>query len=370
MFKKIVFMLAFLAMAGCKQETAVNTNAVEKTKPLGGSPYKAHLIFTGICTFVHHNGLNQTVAEIPTHDMNMNSDDGEPIHAHRAFLVIDTSKFAVKPALGVRPEMYGPNGKYAIFWLTDAELSLWDTSKNGSWTQYKSCPYASDVKDVNVVPHIGEHCSASASNVVPLEATVRLSGPTEGTITPYVASNDLYKFATKAVHDQDPLLQGVDPVRIAQIIDWSFPLPLEEPLVLYRAKPSVSPVREPFLTIERINKTDPDVAIVLGSAPEDELKDALDSKTSSAQPGRPDYHFEIYYDRCSPRKPKHQKPIPYYSTTVAGCAEQRPPWMPDWAWPDVTQTQPLHAVGTLAITSTVAPSGIVGGVNCGPDQVP
>src|SRR5207249_3626887 len=130
-------------------------------------------------------------------------------------------------------------------------------------------------------------------------------------------------------------------------------------------------VRRPLVTIERPSGPF-DVAIVIGSAPEQDLKRALARKTGGGGPPEPDHHFEVYYDRCRP--PVSVKRIPQPLLVQDGCDDTPPWWMPDWVWPQTEKTsdrpsshmRSAYKAGNtpLQVESLRA---VVGGVDCGPD---
>jgi hypothetical protein len=387
--RHVIFALALVcpAILCCKNESSTNqprtasrenaeqAGAARKTRGEGlaapsgaASATYAHVVFTGIVTFMHQrDGL--IVAEMPSIPIDRTANfEHRPIHKHKAFLVVDLNYHKVTPGFGISAKLFPPKSRrYAIFDLDDVVLSVWDTSGDVQWTDTKNCGGSGQTTDYTVIPHIGDHdCTRPLDGSVPVTASVRIAAP-NSTVIPYLARPDVFGFAL----DSEEAPKAKIREQISQVVDWSFPN--SAPLVIYAAKHG-SPVRNKFVTIERVTGNG-DIAIVVGNAPPDELEGALDPATAGAKAPDVDHHFEVYYDHCA--TPVHDKRVPV-PIDLSGCIETAPVWMPDWVWPvfettpvnNPNQTNMLNAAKKKTVHTLSAMQAVVGSVNCGPDQVP
>jgi hypothetical protein len=313
------------------------------------------VIFTGLCTFVHHG--KRIDAEMPSIPIKFRSDEGPDIPAHRPFLVVDSSIHDIARSGGVQPDLVV--APYEVYFLEGKELSVWDTTNDVVWNDTVPSPCAAQtasqhvqVSDDVVIPHLSKLCSCNENNPAAIDARVRLT--TKSNVQPYVVNDRIYDFTVKTDPNEDVLHE-----RISQLVDWT--LPISGELTLFKASlQPQSPLRSEFLTIKvKDGREGEPVVIFVGAADPDELKNVLAGNGGGSHQSKPDHHFEVYYSRCVP--PARKKRIPRPPATANSCADARPAFIPNWAWP-----QP-HPPVTPPMGR---PAAIVGSVDCGPDQIP
>jgi len=308
--------------------------------PKDAAATDAHVLFTGICTFLRQPG-NPVVAAIPRIDQprltNYLDQNHKPmtIPIHRAFIVIDTSQNKFTATVP-----YTSVGQYAVIWLKDEEIKV-DHAVGNPFTWGESdtsgvpCPPLQTQPDkyFNSVPKLSNLCNTGGPPAL-YDPTVTVHMDV-GATKAYVISEEISDFKAS--------LTGI-PVRgqrIAQVVDWRVPL--------VQGATSLDLVHKTGGSYVKLVSIEPNssgqIVAVIGSAAEKDLRDALEGRCASLHPDV-DHHFEVYFDLCVDTM-QYGKPIPHLSQQP--CSHDAiDPVVPGW----------------------LNPKCIAGSVNCGPDQWP
>lgn len=326
-FRERLLLIAFViaTIASCRPHSKEGVTTAVKTS-------ESHILFTGIATIDNPGSGGVAQVEIPSVFKHAPAgQSGESIPDHVPFIVVDKDVLNVIAESG-RCSDEGPNGHLRLCILDAADIHVEGlTSGPGAIAgevEEKAC--SQTAANLYYVPHLTKVLPGICSPDVPRDVVTYAVHT--GYVGAYILSKHIEVFIgiDKKVHQQQ---------RIAQAVDWKFTR-LADRLVLKNQK------NKDVLVVEAKNPAVP-IAIVAGSAPESEVKLVLNNMSSGSHSH--DHHFDVYYDRC---KNPADRPIPYDTTLT--CPDDTSyvqfPWWPEWMKPKLVE--------------------MVGGFNCGPDQMP
>jgi hypothetical protein len=328
--------------------------------------FGAHVIvqFTGVCTFVHASDNPQ-----PNEPMVLELMEGRKKALAHFPVAIYSKDDEVTPPTD-RSRLVVGDQKY--FEFNGDLLSIAEPISPPSLTYDPSPPdCAISGNSFGYVTHLGDVAKAKASAKATLtlaDLDPRFVGNTmspdyvaaalpinAGAITTTVANNVVWAFRTR-----NPFSGKYHTQRIAQVVRWEFDVP-NDTLTLMTTHIGSGHAPTQLVQLKADAGT---ISLTIANVMDSDVKLLTTGVGASDRPDSVDSHFsDMYYDFIKNWNGPRPRPVAY-----AVCVGNPPKESTDEC--DLNKAVILHPPSTVCLLASQSPPLTIGGLNCGPDQIP
>lgn len=360
-------LLVLLLAASCQHgaSTSANSTALlpNRSHQLTAAPTPTStqgvILFTGIVTLEHTSGnpVRRVILPrvTPGRARACRNDVDCDIPSHEAFIVIDTSKFHVDTSLS--GEVHGDNTIYFLSGSVPIEVADLQGSAVAPVDAAETGDTGHHTKgNLYYIPHL-RLINKKVCRPAQIQFNAKIDTPA-GSFRSYVVHDAAQSFTDASV---SPL--PVHSQCVAEIAEWSFTVAPSA-----NGIPTISLLsngEDQLMKITHVRRDDPDpIVLVIGNANQKNVRQAVDG--ASVTPMARDPHFDIYYNRCDP---SDLSAFPIPGDGSGTCAVDPPAaYFPRWMKPPSHVA--LASIGKASERDLIFHPFMVGGFDCGPDQIP